>query len=113
MVSHIERKHAETLANIEAGRPGFAQGTIGGQVVSWHDNTFTGNVMISGDMDVDGVRCRLIDQWVRGEAQATPGTFTRRQLLDRADQHDHGRGPGIDRGTRDPAFADRIRAAAA
>jgi hypothetical protein len=113
MISLIEAKHAEVRASIEAGKPGHAQGRIKGQLVSWHDGTFTANLTIGSDMDEDGVRCRLIDQWVRGEARATPGTFTRAQLLHRADQHEDGNGPGIEQGARDKVFADRIRIFAA
>jgi hypothetical protein len=112
--------HDRVRDKIEAGEPCHAQATINGQLVSMHpgftgfDMTFSGNLVVrrplaSGDR-LGYARGVMIDLWVRGEAAASPGTFTAEQLERRAREHEHGNGPGILRGAGDAAFAERIRA---
>jgi hypothetical protein len=43
------------------------------------------------------------------KARVTAGTYSHDQILHRAEQWEHGSGPHIDRGFKNPAFAQRIR----
>ena len=102
--------HGETAAAIDARVPGFAQMARGGNghdIVSWHGHGFT-ETMYSG-WDTRDARCAFIDAWARGKARVTAGTFSDHQILHRAEQWEHGNGPHIDRGHKDPAFAEQIR----
>ena len=105
--------HDKVREKIELDVPGYAQAMIGGQLVSWHrgvfgDETYTGTVPPGSNVTL--IRCLFIDLWVDGEARVSRFTFTRDQLLARADQWDAGTGPGIDAGTPDHARAKRMRA---
>jgi hypothetical protein len=102
--------HDEIAAAIDANVPGHAQMRRGGNghdIVSWHGHNFT-EMMHSG-WDTRDARCAFIDAWARGKARVTAGTFSRDQVLHRAEQWEHGNGPHIDRGRRDPTFAEQIR----
>jgi hypothetical protein len=102
--------HDEIAAAIDANVPGHAQMRRGGNghdVVSWRGHTFT-ETRHSG-WDTREVRCAFIDAWAKGTARVTAGTFSIDQVLHRAEQWEHGNGPHIDRGHRDPAFAEQIR----
>jgi hypothetical protein len=103
--------HDQTAAAIDANQPGYAQMVRGGNgldIVSWHERSFT-ETMYSG-WDMRDARCAFIDAWAKGKARVTAGTFSSDQILHRAEQWEHGSGPHIDRGFKDPAFAQRIRA---
>jgi hypothetical protein len=112
--------HDRVRVKIEAGVPRHAQAVIGGRPVSIHPGPFGLGATYSGVLAVQRplslgprigyVRGVMIDLWVRGEALVSPGTFTVRQLERRASEHEHGNGPGILQGARDPGFAERIRA---
>jgi hypothetical protein len=116
----LRRVHDRVRARIEAGVPRHAQADIGGHTVSLHPGPFGLGTTFSGQLAVRRplslgprigyVRGVMIDLWVRGEALVSPGTFTAAQLERRAREHEHGNGPGILQGARDPAFAERIRA---
>ena len=102
--------HSETAAAIDARVPGFAQmtrGSNGHDLVSWHGHGFT-ETTYSG-WDTRDARCAFIDAWARGKARVTAGTFSDHQILHRAEQWEHGNGPHIDRGHKDPALAEQIR----
>src|SRR5919106_168907 len=102
--------HSETAAAIDAKVPGYAQMRRGGNghdIVSWHGHGFT-ETMYSG-WDTRDARCAFIDAWARGKARVTAGTFSDHQILHRAEQWEHGNGPHIDRGHKDPAFAEQVR----
>jgi hypothetical protein len=102
--------HDETAAAIDAHIPGHAQMARGGDerdVVSWHAHSFT-ETRYSGWGTRDA-RCAFIDAWAKGEARVTAGTFSDHEILHRAEQWEHGNGPHIDRGNKNPAFADQIR----
>jgi hypothetical protein len=102
--------HDDTAAAIEAGHPGYAQMTRddhGHDIVSWHDNTFTETIP-SGWNTAEEARAAFIDAWAVGKARVTKGTFSDHQILERADQWKHGRGPHIRRGFKDPEFAETV-----
>jgi hypothetical protein len=99
--------HDEIAAAIAAENPGYAQMTRGSDLVSWHGHSFT-ETTHSG-WDLREARCAFIDAWARGRARITAGTFTEIQILHRAEQWRHGRGPRIATGDRNPALAERIR----
>ena len=102
--------HDEIAAAIDANVPGHAQMARGGNghdIVSWHDHGFTETRY--SDWDTRDARCAFIDAWARGKARVTPGTFSDHEILHRAEQWEHGNGPHIDRGHRNPAFAEQVR----
>jgi hypothetical protein len=102
--------HEETAAAIDAKVPGHAQMTRGGDghdIVSWHGHGFT-ETMYSG-WDTGDARCAFIDAWAKGVARVTAGTFSDYQILHRAEQWEYGNGPHIDRGHKNPAFAEQVR----
>jgi hypothetical protein len=102
--------HEETAAAIDAKVPGHAQMTRGGNghdIVSWHGHGFT-ETMYSG-WDTGDARCAFIDAWAKGMARVTAGTFSDYQILHRAEQWEYGNGPHIDRGHKNPAFAEQVR----
>jgi hypothetical protein len=111
--------HDRVRAKIAAGVPGHAQAAINGRLISLHPGifgfgtTFSGQLVLTRPIERRGrlgaAQGLMIDHWVRGEAQASLGTFTRAELERRAAQHERGQGPGIKEGMRDPAFAARIR----
>lgn len=116
----VEDTHRRVAEGIEAGEARHARTRIDHVVVSYHPNAvgamvFTAATLALEKGRLDYVKARIIDHWVAGdpETRVSPRTFSRRELEHRADQHRHGRGPGIVDGARNPAFADRIEAFAA
>jgi hypothetical protein len=102
--------HDETAAAIDANEPGYAQMARGGNghdIVSWHRHSFTET--IHSGWDARDARCAFIDAWAKGKARVTAGTFSTDQILHRAEQWEHGSGPHIDRGFKNPAFAEQVR----
>jgi hypothetical protein len=111
--------HDRVRTKIAASIPGYAQAEINGQLISLHPglfgwgSTFSGHLVLTRPIERRGrlgaVRGLMIDHWVRGEAEVSPGTFTRAELERRAAQHERGQGPGIKEGMRDRLLAERIR----
>jgi hypothetical protein len=101
--------HHDTAAAIAANEPGYAQMTRGDahDIISWHGDGFS-ETRHSG-WDLREARCALIDAWARGKARITAGTFTELQILHRAEQWWHGRGPRIAPGDRNRELAEQIR----
>lgn len=112
----VEQKHAEVLAAINRNEPCHAQAVIDGVVVSWHPSlggvSYTAAGLSHEKMNPGFIKGKIIDLWVQGEgtAKVSPGTFTRAELLFRADEHRWGNGPGIIRGAWNEPFADQIEA---
>jgi hypothetical protein len=111
--------HDRVRARIAAGVPGHAQAVINGQLISVHPtlfsfgSTFSGQLVLTRPIERRGrfgaARGLMIDHWVRGKAQVSPGTFTRAELERRAAQHERGQGPGIKEEMRDSDLAAQIR----
>jgi hypothetical protein len=105
----MSNNHEKTATAIEAGTPGYAQMEHDGELVSWHPialgHSFSGG---PPGWTVTDARAKFIDKWAKGEASVTPGTFSDDQIEHRASQWEHGNGPHISPGHRDPQFAADI-----
>jgi hypothetical protein len=59
-------------------------------------------------MTTTAVKFLLIDQWVEGEARASPKTFSRKELEFRAREHNYGNGHEILPGDVNKELARKI-----